>query len=309
MYHYVRPDMTAPPFDYYHLDLEDFRKQLDYFESEYGFVDRDKFDRFVTGERSMAPNGVVLTFDDGLRDHYEHVYPELESRGLWGIFFVPIEPYIEQKILDVHRVHVLLGSFEANTLLNSLQNIVDEQMVLDEQTEAFKKNTYSSQSGAEETKEVKRILNVYLSQEQRRQVLTQLEDSLSINTAVTDYYASPESLRTMKENGMVVGAHTVTHPVLAELSASKQRHEINKSLELLSDKLGTAVDMFCYPYGKDYTFTEDTLSILRSTDVLAAFTTEVGDVSSVDISQTPYQLPRHDCTSFPHGDSSGMSSS
>ena len=75
MYHYVRPDASNPPW-YYHLDIEDFRAQLDYFEDEYGFVDRDAFLAAARG-RADPPEGVILTFDDGLRDHYKWVFPEL----------------------------------------------------------------------------------------------------------------------------------------------------------------------------------------------------------------------------------------
>jgi peptidoglycan/xylan/chitin deacetylase (PgdA/CDA1 family) len=309
MYHYVRPDASTPPFDYYHLHLDDFRRQLDHFATEYGFVDRSEFDRFISGERSDAPDGVVLTFDDGLRDHYEYVYPELQSRGLWGIFFVSTEPYVERKLLDVHRVHLLLGSRDGGTLLNTLQDTVDEGMVADDKREAFKERAYSAQSGAEETKEAKRMLNLHLSREQRRRVLTRLEEALSIETDVSEYYTSLKQLKDMADDGMMIGAHTVTHPVLSDLSVSGQRREILDALEFLSDELKTTVDTFCYPYGKDYVYTEETLSILRSTDVQIAFTTEVGDVSTRSIKQAPYELPRRDCASFPHGEASGMTGS
>jgi peptidoglycan/xylan/chitin deacetylase (PgdA/CDA1 family) len=78
MYHYVRP--AAPGLPYFpYLSLADFERQLDDFASDYGFVDRDAFIRWADG--GPAPAGVLLTFDDGLRDHVEYVLPALQARG------------------------------------------------------------------------------------------------------------------------------------------------------------------------------------------------------------------------------------
>ena len=42
MYHYVRPkDLNFPGL--YRLDYNDFKNQLDYFQKNYGFIDRNKF--------------------------------------------------------------------------------------------------------------------------------------------------------------------------------------------------------------------------------------------------------------------------
>jgi len=82
MYHYVQEDREKLPF-FKHLNIGDFRKQLDFFESEYGFVTFDEWSRFAkTGVLPETPEKILLTFDDGLSCHYEYVFPELKSRGL-----------------------------------------------------------------------------------------------------------------------------------------------------------------------------------------------------------------------------------
>ena len=89
MYHYVRPSAGGlPHFPY--LSLADFERQLDDFASDYGFVGREDFVRWVEG--GPAPGGVLLTYDDGLRDHAEFVLPALQARGLFGLFYVSSGP-------------------------------------------------------------------------------------------------------------------------------------------------------------------------------------------------------------------------
>ena len=46
-----------------------------------------------------------------------------------------------------------------------------------------------------------------------------------------------------------VGAHTLTHPKLTEISKNRAIEEIRKSKSWLEDIIGEKVSMFCYPYG------------------------------------------------------------
>ena len=106
MYHYVRPSAPGlPHFPY--LSLADFERQLDHFTKNYGFVSCRAFIDWVEG--APAPAGVLLTFDDGLRDHVDFVLPALHRRGLFGIFYVSSGPVLTRSLLDVHKVHLAVG--------------------------------------------------------------------------------------------------------------------------------------------------------------------------------------------------------
>ena len=106
MYHYVRLyDKANPNFRF--LDFNQFKKQLDFFENNYGFVTRKQWEEVVLNRNvSEMPKGIVLTFDDAMLCHYKFVYKELKKRDLWGIFYVPTSPYIKNSILDVHKIHI-----------------------------------------------------------------------------------------------------------------------------------------------------------------------------------------------------------
>ncbi len=49
--------------------------------------------------------------------------------------------------------------------------------------------------------------------------------------------------------GHEIGAHTLTHPALAELPPERARAEIFDGKKLLEDRFGVPVRHFCYPYG------------------------------------------------------------
>lgn len=306
MYHYVRGETDRAP-EYYYLDIDDFRKQLDHFEEEFGFVRFDDFLATVRGDTESIPSGVVLTFDDGLRDHYEFVFPELCRRGLWGIFYVPSGPYVSGRLLDVHRTHVLLGEVRGSRLLSHVTDVVDGGMVPHSRREEFRTETYRHHDDSEATKRVKRILNYYIADEHRSAVLERLVERTDLRDFdSTEYYMRPEELREMHDSGMIIGAHTVNHPVLSLLDQGNQRAEIEDSFAFLEGIVdGLEALTFCYPYGGEYTYTDATVSILEQAGCEWCFTVAAADITRRDVEESVQALPRYDCNEFPHGKVSG----
>ena len=82
MYHYVR-DSAATPFPAIRaLPPALFEQQLDWLQREYHLVDIDALSAAVAGRGVLPANAALLTFDDGLVDHYQVVVPILRQRGL-----------------------------------------------------------------------------------------------------------------------------------------------------------------------------------------------------------------------------------
>lgn len=299
MYHYVRDAIDELPHFHY-LHVEDFNRQLDYFQSVCGFVSRAEYDA-VSGRRS-APPGVVLTFDDGLSDHYQFVCRILRERGLWGIFFVPTYFYETGLMLDVHRIHWLLGRVGAAAVLERLDVLVRPEMLEDSKVEEFRNLTYRRQDN-DKTVLVKRILNYYVSYDCRRPLLDELMKSVCPDEAAVaaDFYLRPDQIREMHEAGMVIGSHSVQHPVFSRLSADRQRQEISGSFDRLETILGVPVETFCYPYGGFHTFTDTTERLLEERGCRIAYNVDFRDVEDQDVRHRPLALPRYDCNCFPHG--------
>ncbi len=84
-------------------------------------------------------------------------------------------------------------------------------------------------------------------------------------------WMSWEMAREMRDAGMSIGGHTVSHPVLARLSVERQREEIAGCAQRLSEELGVAMRWFAYPVGSRGTFTPLTRMILRDCGVELAF--------------------------------------
>jgi len=57
-------------------------------------------------------------------------------------------------------------------------------------------------------------------------------------------------IQEMKQWGIELGAHTLTHPDLTRLSRERMEAEIRDSKKIIENTLGTPVSCFAYPYGR-----------------------------------------------------------
>ncbi len=302
MYHYVRPDRADLP-NFRHLHVDDFRRQLDYFEVNSNFVDRDAFLESFSG--GPLPEGVILTFDDGFVDHHDYVLPELKGRGLWGIFYIPTAPLESGKMLSVHRIHMLLGRHPAVDVAERLGELVEEGMIEKEKREEFQEKTYRWQKNPDDVLYVKRTLNYFLESKWRKYILDILMQHFFGNEEsdlVREFYMTPQQIRALHDAGMIIGSHTRSHPVMSHLDRVEQEKEIRGSFEFLENLLGPLEPRtFCYPYGGFHSFTKETEDLLKESGCLFSYNVEPRDINEEDILSRPQALPRYDCNMFPHG--------
>lgn len=79
-YHEIRPD-----------EVRRFEEHLKYFRDHYSPVDLETLESFLASGSWASPKpGLILSFDDGHRSHFELAAPLLEKYGFKGWFFVPI---------------------------------------------------------------------------------------------------------------------------------------------------------------------------------------------------------------------------
>ena len=88
---------------------------------------------------------------------------------------------------------------------------------------------------------------------------------------------------------MDIGAHSVTHPVLAALSLQEQRREIEEGKQTLEAVCGQAATSFSYPYGSEADYSNETVQLVRQAGFACACTTRP---AAVRHGGDPLTLPR-----------------
>jgi peptidoglycan/xylan/chitin deacetylase (PgdA/CDA1 family) len=90
--------------------------------------------------------------------------------------------------------------------------------------------------------------------------------------------------------GMQIGAHTVSHPILAQLDERAVRAEITEGKQALEHLIGAEVGLFAYPHGRPVAdYSAATVELVRDAGFNAAVSTAWG---AADAAADPFQLPR-----------------
>ena len=301
MYHYVQKANRDLPYFRY-LDFDNFRKQLDFFSENYLFATRDEWDQLISGNLNDDHEKIILTFDDSLSCHYDYVSKELKDRDLWGIFYVPVLPYLNNKMLDVHRIHLLSGFVSGNDLLESCLEIIPSEKLIYADKVDFKEKTYAKQNNYDGISNFKRILNYFVSDDYKTEILDILIKKYSLDDSAVKYYLSEKQLKKMNNKGMIIGSHTLSHPVMSKLTKENQKREIEESFDFLSTFLELEHKTYCHPHGGFHSFNNDTIEILEELKVDYAFNVESRKIENVDFIKNRFHLPRFNTNEFPHGE-------
>jgi peptidoglycan/xylan/chitin deacetylase (PgdA/CDA1 family) len=276
MYHYVRPLKGSRFSKLKALDLAAFKRQLGYLSKHYNFVTPAEVMDSIDGIQSLPEKAVLLTFDDGYKDHFEYVYPALKSRGIKGIFFPPTGAIYENRLLDVNRLHFVLASVSSEILVKRLEGIIqssslgDQLKTIEEYRRLFwERGRYDSAN----VNYFKKMLQHALPEAFRGSVVKQLfaeyvdSDEMLFSK---NLYMNPSQLKEMKEGGMEIGSHGHNHYWLEKLDMKQQVHDIECSLAFLrKDNLLSEKYWFCYPYGSN---NETTRLVLKDLGCGAAVT-------------------------------------
>jgi peptidoglycan/xylan/chitin deacetylase (PgdA/CDA1 family) len=80
-----------------------------------------------------------------------------------------------------------------------------------------------------------------------------------------------DMIRRLRDAGMTIGGHTVSHPILSQLSRFEQEEEILGCTSRLREQIGEPTRFFAYPRGKPGAFNEDTRACLYEARIERAF--------------------------------------
>lgn len=230
------------------------------------------------GRRELPERAMTITFDDGYADNHDLAMPTLAKYGLPATFFIATgfldggrmwnDTVIESirrcsgPALDLTKLGMdTLGVFDLATLAQRRQAI-------DVALRAIK----------------------YLPADERSNVAQRIALLAGVQPR-HDFMMTSEHIRALRHAGMQVGAHTVSHPILAGLCDASARAEMAQSKQHLERILDESVTTFAYPNGRPgVDFTDRSVQIAREVGFKAAVSTAKGVAHA---STNPFRIPRY----------------
>jgi peptidoglycan/xylan/chitin deacetylase (PgdA/CDA1 family) len=233
---------------------------------------RDAVVRLRNG--TLPIRAACVTFDDGYADNVTLALPILRRRGVPATFFLATD-FIDGGIMWNDRVIETIRRARGDTL--------DARSIgldtLDISTIGLRRQAIEKTLAT---------LKYLPSRERQRRV-----DRLAAETSSSlpsDLMMTAEQVRHLCGSGMEIGAHTVTHPILAQLDRERADFEIRNSKRRLEEITGNPVTLFAYPNGKpSRDYRREHVAAVRALGFEAAVTTAWGVAHAAS---DPYQLPR-----------------
>jgi peptidoglycan/xylan/chitin deacetylase (PgdA/CDA1 family) len=252
-------DGTASFFDQglWSATVEDFDAQMAFLKKQCDVVCPADLKDVIGKRRGRF---AVVTFDDGYRDNYEHAFPILRSRGLAGVFFVTTG-FLDRPCLSWwDEIAWMVRSSSRKALPGG--RWFKCEVPLDE---------------PRRERAVRTLLRKYkdIPGCQTRDYLGYVADATGSGRYrgghARDMWMTWDMVRTMRRAGMVIGGHTVNHPVLARLPREQQKQEIAGCKRRIEGEIGEPLGCFSYPVGGPRAFCDDTRECLREAGIPMAF--------------------------------------
>ncbi len=300
MYHHFRSKDSIGIFPHA-MNLDRFKRQLEFFAKEYGFVSKAEWQRFV--EEGYMPEKcgkILLTFDDATKCHYELAYRELISRDLWGIFFASASPLSTSNPLSVHLVQLLCANVRIQYLLEETEDILDrwskEGKIVYSRCEAS--INYGRHRVQDSYQVFKDLVNSKVSYSLQADLILHLLNKFRVNVNSLEIYATCAELREMQKDGMQIECHSDQHRLFSRLDNVEQLADLTTATAVLRGMKLLKNMGYCHPFGGPYSYDEHTLKILKNLNYRYAFSVEEREIVESDYFDKLYQLPRFDCNSF-----------
>jgi peptidoglycan/xylan/chitin deacetylase (PgdA/CDA1 family) len=277
-YHRIgSPNQTLGDPNLYSATPSDFEEQVRWLKKNYQIVSLDDAIAFIEGRASFRKTGILLTFDDGYKDNYDYAFPILHRQKVQGTFFICTSYIGSTRLPWWDRIAYMLKSSKNSKLVLSYPAPLRFDL------------------GGNTLQVLNHLLSIYksehnLDKDRFLREIAQATGTWNDRLEERIFIDWPE-LKEMSENGMAIGSHTHSHPLLSHLSRERQLEEVTVSKRILEQELGIDIQSLAYPVGSPNSFDANTEAVLRMAGYRIAFSFHGGKNIAGDTS--PYNVRRH----------------
>tara|TARA_Y100000310_G_C20505186_1_gene726055 strand:- start:59 stop:889 length:831 start_codon:yes stop_codon:yes gene_type:complete len=263
------------------LTINQFKKQLDYLIKNYTIISTQDL---VDINKIKNEDYAILTFDDGLLDHYE-VASILMDKGVNGTFLIPTLPIRDRVVMKSHKIQFILSLLDERMIIKKIFNYLN--LTPSEEKKVWNKFSISKWKNNWWSNEMVFITNILRNHERGSKITNKLfKEFVSSNEKdfCKDFYLTENQVKDLVNNGMEVGGHGYLSESLVSLNQEK---EISKSLEYIK-KFHDNDLIFSYPNGS---YNNHTLKLMKKYSCKFSYTT----IQDLITKNTNYlEIPRFD---------------
>ncbi|NQU88679.1 MAG: polysaccharide deacetylase family protein [Mariniphaga sp.] len=231
LYHLVSNNPPAHVKNLYNVTpVKHFLNDLDFLLQNFQPASiNDVINYIKEGKKSTKPF-FFLSFDDGMRECYEVVYPILKQKGLEAAFFIN-PAFVDNKNLFYRsKISLIIDQIQKNGKIFELSDFlkiypISTAKVIDKiSTLKYSDIDIIEKAG----KKIGIDFNEYLDTYKPYMTLLQIKE--------------------LQENGFLIGSHSYDHPKFWEISELEMREQIKSSFDFIDNIIQLKVRSFAFPF-------------------------------------------------------------
>lgn len=260
-------------------DVASFTRQMEYLKKNYNVISSFRLAAWLRGDEELSPHAALITFDDGYSDNYSVAYPILKKYELPATIFLATN-YIGNNtpfpwdyaaycffLTEKTSAHLPAVGFA------SWKDRTDRERVMKRWVNRVKRFPNEEKSRA--LKELSLAL-----------------DAVVPKDAFDGLYLTWDQVRELAGNGIAMGAHTASHPILTSIPLQSAREELEISKKKIEAETGLPVESFAYPNGLNDDFSPAIVELVREAGFATAFTLITGPTRRKSVRKYPHTIRR-----------------
>jgi peptidoglycan/xylan/chitin deacetylase (PgdA/CDA1 family) len=242
----------------------DFDQQMRYLSENYHVVSMPELVDAYHSRTHLPPRSVMVTVDDAYTDFAEHIWPTMKRYRLPITLFVPTGfPDHPERTFWWDRLQQAVRNTRQTQLVTPMGQLA--LTTPGECSRAFKQ------------------LRGYVKTLPHSEAMAWVDQvATELGTPQGEHHVmSWHKLRQLAAEGVTLGAHTQTHPMMNRISLEEMRTEAVGSRRDLEREIGPVLPIFAYPSGG---FNDAVVRVLKDEGFVFAFTTVRGlnDMQTAD---------------------------
>lgn len=236
----------------------------------------------------------LITFDDGLKEQVK-AYDDLCLIGIPAQFYACSAPFLDNSIIDVHKIHLIRTKLDDKQLFKAIQDYspIDKYQF----NEDFLKAQYRYDSLL--SSKVKYYLNFVIDFEKKEKILNNLTIDIfgNLNDIIKSLYMSESDMLKIDKTNQL-GCHGHSHRPLGSLSFKEAEDQLRLNVNYLRQIGCKNINSFTFPYGGPSAIREDMNHIFDQHGIKTAFSMK-RELNSLN--NNPLLLNRFDTNDIFHG--------
>lgn len=212
------------------VSVKQFETDLEFLLKHYQPATTEDLIEFIRNHKKSSKPYFFLSFDDGMRECYDVVFPILKQKGIQAAFFINTAFVDNKELFYRHKISLIIEKVKALKAVPELNELIcrktnsQHELILQ-----LNKLKYSEQELINKAGKLVGIdFNDYLKEHQPFMTL--------------------EQIRELQANGFLIGSHSHDHPKFWEIIETERKQQLIDSFDYIDQNLQPEIRAFAFPF-------------------------------------------------------------